>query len=287
MLPWLAFAACTLIWGSTWLAHKWALMDLTPLGLASVRFTTAGILCLLIARLSGERFVRRSELPSLLLAGILMAGAANVITAWSLQYIPSGVGAVLQAPIPVWLALLSLRSDPMRPLGWVAVLLGFAGVALVVGRDTSGSIDPLAALVCAVTPLAWSWGSLHQRAQVHSGGLFANAGTQMLFSGLLCIGITSAFGKFTQHGGIDTRAWLATGWLIIGGSCIAFASYQYLAKVWHPARAGSFSYLNPVIAVLLGWALGGEAMGLSLILGMGVVLVAVAVLQVATAKRHA
>lgn len=285
MLPWLAFAACTLIWGSTWLAHKWALADLTPMGLAALRFTTAGLLCLVVARLSGDRFVRRRELPSLLLAGILMAGAANVLTAWSLQFIPSGVGAVLQAPIPVWLALLSWRSDPMRPLAWAAVSIGFAGVALVVWKGDGGAIDPLAALVCALTPLAWSWGSLHQRARVHSGGLFANAGTQMLFSGLLCVLLTPVFGDYTQHGEIGARAWISAAWLIVGGSCIAFASYQYLAKVWHPARAGSFSYLNPVIAVLLGWALGGEALGLQLIVGMGVVLVSVAVLQLATARR--
>lgn len=284
MLPWLAFAACTLIWGSTWLAHKWALLDLTPMGLASLRFTSAGLLCLIVARLSGERFVRRAELPSLLLAGVLLAGAANVITAWSLQYIPSGVGAVLQAPIPVWLALLSWRSDPMRPLGWMAVSIGFAGVALVVWKGGGGAIDPLAALVCAATPLAWSWGSLHQRAKVRSGGLYANAGTQMLFSGLLCVALTGVFGHYTQHGEVGARAWAAAGWLIVGGSCIAFASYQYLTRVWHPARAGSFAYLNPLIAVLLGWALGGEALGIQLIVGMGVVLVSVAVLQMATRK---
>ncbi len=285
MLPWLAFFACSSIWGSTWLAHKWALVDFTPLGLATVRFLTAGLLCLAIAWLRGERWVRREQLPSLLLAGLLMAGAANVLTAWSLQFIPSGVGAVLQAPIPVWLALLSLRSDPMRPLGWLAVALGFAGVALVMWPSAVDAIDPLAALVCLLTPVAWSWASLHQRAHVHSGGLFANAGLQMLFSGLLGVVITASFGEFTQHGAIGTRAWLAAGYLIVGGSCIAFASYLYLARVWHPARAGSFSYINPVIAVLLGWALGGEALGSRLIAGMLIVLAAVAVLQVAT-RRH-
>ncbi len=285
MLPWLAFFACSSIWGSTWMAHKWALVDFTPLGLASVRFLSAGLLCLAIAGFRGERFVRREQLPSLLLAGLLMAGVANVLTAWSLQYIPSGVGAVLQAPIPVWLALLSLRSDPLRPLGWLSVAIGFAGVALVVWPSAVAHIDPLAALVCLLTPVAWSWASLHQRAHVHSGGLFANAGLQMLFSGLLGAVVTAGFGEFTQHGDIGMRAWLAAAYLIVGGSCIAFASYLYLSRVWHPARAGSFSYINPVIAVLLGWALGGEALGARLIAGMGVVLAAVAVLQVAT-RRH-
>lgn len=285
MLPWLAFAACSLIWGSTWLAHKWALVDFTPLGLASVRFVTAGLLCLLLAWLKGERFVQRKQLPSLLLAGLLMAGAANVLTAWSLQFIPSGVGAVLQAPIPVWLALLSLRSDPMHARGWIAVMLGFAGVGLVMWPSDVGGINLTAALICTLTPVAWSWASLHQRAHVRSGGLFANAGVQMLFSGTVCVALTAGFGSFTQHGDIGVRAWVATGYLIVGGSCIAFASYLYLTRVWHPARAGSFSYINPVIAVLLGWLLGGEALGSRLIAGMCVVLVAVAVLQLATRPK--
>jgi drug/metabolite transporter (DMT)-like permease len=285
MLPWLAFFACSSIWGSTWLAHKWALVDFTPMGLASVRFVVAGLLCLAIAWLRGERFVRREQLQSLLLAGLLMAGAANVLTAWSLQYIPSGVGAVLQAPIPVWLALLSLRSDPMHAGSWIAVALGFVGVGLVMWPSEFGGIDPLAALVCTLTPIAWSWASLHQRAHVRSGGLFANAGVQMLFSGSVCVALTAGFGDFTQHGDIGPSAWWAVSYLIVGGSCIAFASYLYLARVWHPARAGSFSYINPVIAVLLGWLLGGEGLGSRLIAGMAVVLVAVAVLQLATRKR--
>lgn len=281
-MPWLAFAACCLIWGSTWLAHKWALADFTPMGLATLRFVSAGLLCLVIARVSGESFVRREHLWHLIAAGLVLTGLANVLTAWSLLYIPSGVGAVLQAPIPVWLALMTLRREPLRPLGWVAVLLGFAGVALVMWPDELTHFDALAAATCVMTAAAWSAASLYQRAHVRSGGLFANAGVQMLCSGLIGVLLTSYTGGYTHAGTVSREAWISALYLVIGGSCVAFASYQYLAKVWHPARAGSFSYINPVIAVLLGWALGGEPLGHKLIVGMGVILVAVAVLQVAT-----
>lgn len=285
LLPWLAFVACCLVWGSTWLAHKWALADLTPLGLASLRFTFAGLLCLAIARVSGEAWVRRHELVPLLVAGLMLSGIANVLTSWSLLYIPSGVGAVLQAPIPVWFALMTLRSDPLRPSGWIAVFLGFFGVALVMWPGTVGTIDPLAALVCALTAAAWSWASLYQRQRVRSGGLFGNAGLQMLVSSVFGLALTPAFGGFTHGHGVGQAAWIATAYLVVGGSCVAFASYQYLVKVWHPARAGSFAYINPLIAVLLGWLLGGEALTPQLLIGMGVIMVAVAVLQFATRKR--
>lgn len=282
-MPYLAFAACCLIWGSTWIAHKWALVDFTPMGLASIRFFCAGLLCLLIARLRGEDFVRRAQLPHLLLAGLVMTGIANVLTAWALQYIPSGVGAVLQAPIPVWMALMSLRREPLRPLGWLAVLFGFVGVGLVMWPEHNSHLDPIAASVCVLTAAAWSAASLYQRAHLHGGGLFANAGTQMLFSGTLGLLLTRSF-THPHAAGISIQAWIALAYLIIAGSCIAFASYLYLSRVWHPARAGSFAYVNPVIAVLLGWLLGGEALGARLIAGMAVVLAAVGVLQLATHK---
>ncbi len=285
MLAWFAFIACSLIWGSTWLAHKWALVDFTPIGLGSLRFLCAGLLCLLIARLTGESFVRREHLRPLLIAGFIMAGLANVLTAWSLLYIPSGVGAVLQAPIPVWLALMTLNKEPLSRAGWIAVFLGFLGVAMVMWPSDTGPIDPVAATVCVLTAGAWSWASLYQRARVHSGGLFANAGTQMLVSGVLGTALTPLFGGFTTHGSVGAPAWAAALYLVVGGSCIAFASYLYLTRVWHPARAGSFAYVNPIVAVLIGWWLADEALTTSLIVGMAIIFAAVAVLQVAARPK--
>ncbi len=285
MLAWLAFIACSLIWGSTWLAHKWALVDFTPIGLGSLRFLCAGLLCVAIARLAGEPFVRREHLRPLLIAGLIMAGLANVLTAWSLLYIPSGVGAVLQAPIPVWLALMTLNKEPLSRAGWLAVFLGFFGVAMVMWPSEAGPIDPFAATVCALTAGAWSWASLYQRARVHSGGLFANAGVQMLTSGLIGSALTPLLGGFTTGTAeISQTAWMAMVYLVIGGSCVAFASYLYLVRVWHPARAGSFAYVNPVVAVLIGWWLGGEALTTSLIVGMVIIFLAVAALQLATKR---
>ena len=104
LLPWFAFAAISFIWGSTWLAHKWALDAFTPAGLSTLRFCMAGALCLLIGRLRGESWPLRRQLPTLLMCGLILTGLANVLTAWSLTQLPSGVGAVLQSPIPVWMA---------------------------------------------------------------------------------------------------------------------------------------------------------------------------------------
>jgi drug/metabolite transporter (DMT)-like permease len=282
--PWIAFGAISFIWGSTWLAHKWALADFTPAGLATTRFVIAGIACVLIGRLRGEAWPVRRELKHLLLAGLILTGLANVLTAWTLLHIPSGVGAVLQAPIPVWLALLSLRTDPLSKRGWAAVIVGFFGVALVMWPDGPVHLPLVPAVVCVLTAAAWSWASLHQRRHVNSGGLFTNAGIQMSQSALVGLALTPFISGYTNGGPISLQALAATAYLVGFGSVVAFAAYLYLTKVWPPARAGSFAYLNPIVALALGAALGGEPLTARLIVGMVVILAAVALLQWAPSR---
>ena len=112
-----------------------------------------------------------------------------------------------------------------------------------------------------------------------SGLAVRNTGVQMLVSGILGTTLAGSVGEFTHGGEVGTEAWTATAYLVIGGSVISFASYQYLSRAWCPARAGSFAYVNPVITVLLGWALGAEALTPTLVADMAVILSAVAVLQ--------
>lgn len=284
LLPWIAFAAISFIWGSTWLAHKWALVDFTPLGLSTLRFCMAGVLCLLLGRLRGEAWPRRAQLGTLLACGLVLTGLANVLTAWSLTHLPSGVGAVLQSPIPVWMALWAWRSDPVSAKGWVAVLLGLGGVVLVMWPEAHGGIPLWPAMVCVATAATWSGATLYQRRHVDSGGLFTNAGLQMTQSALIGLVLTPMISGYTVHDDVTARAWASLVYLVLFGSVIAFASYLYLTSVWHPARAGSFSYLNPLVAVLLGAWIGGEPLTSRLLLGMGVILIAVAVLQWATRR---
>ena len=283
-MPWAAFAAVSLIWGSTWLTHKWALADLTPVGLLIARLSIAGPLCLAIGLLRREAWPTRAELPFLLMAGFVLTGACNVATSWSLGFLPSGVGAILQAPIPVWMALLAFRSDPLSPAGWLAVLLGLCGVSVVMWPSEKVHLPVLASVICVSAAIMWACASLFQRARVHSGGLFINAGIQMS-QGALLGAVALSFGvPFSTHGQVGTDAMLAVLYLAVFGSCIAFASYIYLTQVWHPARATSFSYLNPVVAVLLGVWLGSELVTQQMVIGLLLILASVLTLQV-TADR--
>jgi drug/metabolite transporter (DMT)-like permease len=286
-LPWLTFAAVSIIWGSTWLAHKWALADLTPIGLLAARLAFAGPLCLLIGILRAEAWPASRELPAILLAGLILTGVANVATSWSLNYLPSGIGAILQAPIPVWMALMAFRSDPLSALGWCAVLLGLLGVTVVMWPGERVHFPVLASIVCAAAALAWAWASLFQRARVRSGGLFINAGLQMT-QGAIVGAVLIGFGLPWQNSGkISLEAVLAVAYLVVFGSCIAFASFVYLTKVWHPARATSFSYLNPMIAVLLGVWIGQEVFTNQHAVGLVLILASVMTLQLAARSKAA
>lgn len=290
MGPWFAFAAISLIWGSTWLVHVYALVDFTPLGLATVRFLMAGVICLAIGLRRGEIGPDRKQLPKLLIAGLILLGGANVITAWTLKYIPSGVGAVLQSPIPLWMALLSMRREPLSKWGWIAAVLGLTGVALVLWPGGRLNLNLWIAAICASTCVVWAWAALYQRRHVTSGGMFVNTGLQMLVSGMVGLLITPLSTGFMVHGAVGTDALLALAYLTIFGSIIAFSSFIYLTKVWHPARAGSFAYLNPLVAVWLGVTLNQEPITLKLIVGMMVILCSVALLQwqsVSGARRDA
>ena len=285
-LPWIAFGAISFIWGSTWLAHKWALAAFTPIGLMTIRFLIAALACFALGRLRGEKLPHLSQLKPLLIAGFILTGFANVTTAWALVHIPSGLGAVLQAPIPVWMALFSLRSDPLSKTGWIAAVLGLLGVIMVSIPDRFDQpLNLLPILVCVGAAASWSWASLYQRKHVNSGGLLTNASLQMLQGGLFGL-LFIAFGAPVTLGvPIDQRAVLSIVYLVIFGSCIAFAAYLYLTQVWHPARAGSFSYLNPVIAVGLGAWIGGEALSWHIVLGLAIILVSVGILQYATIRK--
>lgn len=285
MLPWLAFAAISLIWGSTWLVHVHALADFTPLGLATTRFALAGVLCLAIGLYRGEQGCDRRQLPKLLLSGLILLGLANVLTAWTLQWIPSGVGAVLQSPIPVWMALLTWRRESLGLSGLAAAVLGLAGVAVVLWPEQGVDLAVFPATVCVCSALMWSWAALYQRRHVNSGGMFVNTGMQMLASALLGGLLLPFLGGPTVDGSISAEAWAALAYLTIFGSLIAFSAFLYLTRVWHPARAGSFSYLNPLIAVLLGVTLNNEPLTTKLIIGMAIILLGVGLLQWVAVRR--
>ena len=278
VLGWAAYLTVSVVWGSTFLGIAVALRSFTPWGVVAVRFTVASILCLALGRLLGEARPTRAVAGHLAVSGALMLGVCNVVVTWAELHVPSGLAAVLCAPVPIVLALLSLRSEPLGARGWGGVLLGFAGVVILTAPERSASGSLAASAGILVSTLLWAWATLYIKRNVTGGGPLTNAGVQMITAAAIALAAAGLSGGFLRAP-LGRDALAAVLYLAVVGSCLAFTAFGVLTRLWPPARAGTYAYLNPLIAVLLGAALLGEPVGPRLVLGMAVLLVGVAMVQ--------
>lgn len=278
MMGWLAYLTVALVWGSTYFAIAVGLESFTPYGLVAVRFTLASILALGLGRLRREVWPPVRELPHLVFVGALLLGCANTLVSWAELTVPSGVAAVLAALVPLWLAVFTLAKEPLGPKGWMGLALGLAGVVVLVWPAGSLRI-PLGGFgALLLGSLLWSWGTLHGKRHIHGGGLLTNVGIQMATAAVIGWALAPFLGGYLR-GPLQTRAVLAVGYLALFGSVLAFSAYIYLAKVWAPAKMGTYAYLNPLVAVLLGTLVLKEPFGWRALAGMLIILAAVALVQ--------
>lgn len=287
MLAWLAYLTVAVVWGSTYFAIALGLDSFTPYGMVAARFSVAAVLALGLGRLRRESWPALREAGHLMVVGALLLGGSNALVSWAELHVSSGLAAILAALVPLWLAVFSMAREPLGPKGWTGLLLGIAGVAVLVWPHGGARIHlgGLAAMVAA--PLIWAWGTLHGKHHVHGGGLLTNVGIQMLTATLIGLALAPLTGGFLR-GPLTPRALGAVAYLALFGSLLAFSAYIYLAKAWPPAKMGTYAYLNPLVAVLLGSLVLHEAFGLRESLGMVIILAAVALVQLrSTPAREA
>jgi len=279
----LAFGAIYLIWGSTYLAIRFAVESLPPFLMLSARFLTAGVLMYGFLRLRGAaRPGFRLWIGALVVGGLLLLGGTGAV-GWAEQWIPSGLAALIVAIVPVWMVLLDwigpAKHRP-RPAVIVGLVLGLCGVALLVGPvDLAGGgrMVFLGSLGVVLGTLSWATGSVYGRHLPHPRSPWLAASMQMTAGGLLlCIAGTLAGEWARVHvSAVTTRSLLSLAYLIVFGSLIAFAAYIYLLRHAAPARVGSYAYVNPVVAVFLGWALADEPVTARTLIAAAIILTGV------------
>lgn len=271
-----AFLAVYLIWGSTYLAIRVTVETLPPFLTSAARFLAAGAL------MAGWAWFRGAPLPTasqwraaFLVGGLLLLGGNGGVV-FAVSRIPSGVVAVLVATVPLWFAILDRRErTPLAPLA-----LGFLGIVLLVGPSALGvgDLDPLGAVVVLLGSVCWAAGSLKSR----TAGLPADptmaTGLQMLAGGALLAGAGLAAGEAPFPLDISPRALLAVVYLVVFGSLVGFSAYVWLLRHVPTRYVGTYAYVNPVIAVLLGWAFAGETLATMDMVAIGVVLTSVVLL---------
>jgi drug/metabolite transporter (DMT)-like permease len=259
-----ALGAIYLIWGSTYLAIRFAIDTMPPILMAGARFVAAGALLFIWARVRGARWPTLKQWRGGLIVGglLLLAGNGGVVLGERL--VPTGTVALLVGSVPLWMALLGwLLPGGTRPTLPVAVglLFGFAGVALLITpAQGAGAVNPLGMAIVLGAAICWAIGSLYARGNVLASDPIMATATEMLSGGALLLVAGSLTGEWsTVHlAAISTRSWLAVAYLIVFGSIIGFTCYTWLLRATPTAVAATYAYVNPLVAVFLGWALIGE-----------------------------
>ena len=288
----LAFAAVYVIWGSTYLAILYAIDTIPPFLMAGTRFVIAGGALYLWSRLTGAERPSKAAWVATAITGILMLGIGNGAVTWSEQRIPSGIAALLVASVALWMVLLEfLRKNGTRPtrLSILGLTIGFAGVALLVGPaafSNAGDLDVLAALVLVGASLSWAAGSVYSRVLPRPASAVVGSGMQMLAGGiaLLFVGVSSGELGRLDVAAVTTQSWLSLGYLIVFGSLVGFTAYAWLLRVCTPAAVATYAYVNPMVAMLLGWLIAGEEFGPRMILAAAIILSGVALINRASAR---
>ncbi len=287
-----AFAAIYTIWGSTYLAIRFAIETMPPFLMGGARYLIAGAILYALTRRSRAAAVPHIHWRSAFIVGglLLLGGNGGVI--WAEQVIPSGLAALIIATVPLWMALLNwLRGDNVRPnLGvTLGLVLGLLGIVFLVspGESAGGdNVNSLGVLVLVLAALSWSIGSLYSRkAQLPSEPLLATA-MEMLAGGalLLVAGLLTGEAGQIRLDQVSPRSLLALGYLIVFGSLVGFSAYIWLLRVSTPARVSTYAFVNPVVAVFLGWTLAGESLTPRTLVA-AVVIVTAVVLIVASQAR--
>jgi drug/metabolite transporter (DMT)-like permease len=276
-----ALAAVYVIWGSTYLGIRFAIETLPPFGMAGARFVVSGLLLYGWARWRGAPRPAPVHWRSAAIVGacLLLVGNGGVV--WAEQRVDSGLAALLVATEPLWIVgLLWLRPGGTRPGLRVALGLGLglAGLTLLV-RPGGEGVDPLGAAVLILSSLSWAWGSLYGRRAPLPQSSLLTTGMQMLWGGVLLLGVSVLAGEPARLdlAEVSLKSLLATGYLVLGG-LIAFTSYSWLMRTASPVLVSTHAYVNPVVAVLLGWAFAGEPLTAGMLQAAAVILTGVALI---------
>lgn len=280
-----AFGAVYILWGSTYLFIKYAVASIPPLGMAGARFLLAGAILYGYGRLRGAEAPRGVQWRSAAVVGTMLM-TSNAAVAWSERYIPSGVASLLVAITPCWMVLFDWMGHRERvPRAGVVIGLvaGLVGIVVLVGPGSmrgDGGIDVGAALAVIVGTAIWSAGSLYARQAPRPTSPQLSSGMQMLTGGAVLSCVAAATGQWRGFSFAATPAiaWWSFLYLVTFGSLIAFSAYMYLLTAVSPARVSTYAYVNPVVAVFLGWAFAGELLTPRVIVASAIIVGAVALI---------
>jgi drug/metabolite transporter (DMT)-like permease len=279
----LAFAIIYFVWGSTFLSIRVGVREVPPFLLAGLRFLLAGLFLYGWMRFKGVPHPSRREWAGICLQGTLIFLIDYGCVFWAEQRVPSGIAAVVLATIAIFMTLLEitiLRTQRLTVRLGLALLGGLCGVAVLMNRSFSfgeAPIDRAGALALLVAAACWSVATILTRRLTLPASKPVSSGAQMLVGGIQLLILAALTGEFKGFhvDAVSWTAWFALLYLIVAGSIVGFTAYIWLLHYESPTKVGTYAYVNPVVAVLVGYFFGGESIGLRTLFGSALVLVSV------------
>jgi drug/metabolite transporter (DMT)-like permease len=289
LLPWLSLLVVWVVWGSTYLAMRIVVREVPPLPAAGTRFLVAGLIMGVVALVVDRRhgWPSRRQWLDYSAIGVLLLSIGNSLVMWSERTVPSGIAALIVATVPVWILLL----DGLRPGGrpwtlrlWIGTAIGLAGVFLV--ARPHGDVDAwhgLAIVALQVACLSWTIGSLYAQSVPRRLPLASAAAVEMLAAGAAIVAASLLFGSdWTRMAAASHAAWGAVLYLVVFGSLVGFTAFAYCLNELPASTVGTYAYVNPVVAVVLGWLVLREPLTPALVAGGALIVLSV----VLTTMRH-
>jgi drug/metabolite transporter (DMT)-like permease len=265
-----AFFAIYVIWGSTFLAIRTAVLLVPPWLCAGIRFFTAGLILYAFSRLRGERSPTRQEWRSLAMIGMLMFSVTYGALFWAEQYVPSGITSVLEATLPLFTVVLEVFVFRQQRFRWrvvLALLAGFCGVAVMLLKTGEGGLKLWPCLAVLGGSLAWSTGSVLTRSLPLPKSRLVTAGAEMMLGGSGLLALSAVTGELHPFPTIPMRAAVALVYLISAGSLVGYTAFVWLLGRMPASRVASHAYVNPIVAITLGYFLASEEITLRTLVG--------------------
>lgn len=266
---WSALIAVYIVWGSTYLAIRFVVETMPPFLAAGFRFLIAGGVLYIFTRLRGDKAPLRLEWRSAAIVGFFLLVGGNGAVMWAEQRVASGIAALMIASVPLWIALLdAIRPGGHRPDRWVivSVLAGFAGIIILIGPaqfiGSEDRVDLVGMAVLLFAAFSWAIGSLYNRGANLPASPLLGTGMEMLAGGLGLLILGTVVGEWSQmeFTEFSTNSLLGFAYLVVFGSWVGFASYIWLLRVAPITLVSTYAYVNPLVAILLGSLLAGEAL---------------------------
>jgi len=267
-----ALALVCFLWGTTWIASKEGVRHMPPLQMAGLRQLLGGLCYVLFFLIKGERWPNVKEWQSIIVLSSLNFLLANGLSTWGLKYISSGLGAIMGAIFPLWLVVIGLFSvrSKMPGKAMIGLLLGFGGICIIFYEHLEDFLNPdfrLGIFLSLIATWGWAFGTIYTKKHAANFNPYFSIVLQMVISGLAMTSISYGFSNTLPVAAIPWQSWAAILYLVVFGSVISFIAYLYALQNLSTEQASLYAYINPMVAILLGWMIFSEKLTMFIAVG--------------------